>query len=26
VDALEQLRDRGEVAELRGLPVDRLKA
>ena len=26
VDALEQLRDRSEVADLRGLPVDRLKA
>jgi len=26
VDALEQLRDRAEVADLRGLPVDRLKA
>ncbi|MEP7365468.1 MAG: 30S ribosomal protein S5 [Acidobacteriota bacterium] len=26
VDALEQLRDRAEVAELRGLPVDRLKS
>ncbi|HZO57949.1 MAG TPA: 30S ribosomal protein S5 [Bryobacteraceae bacterium] len=26
VDALEQLRDRSEVADLRGLPIDRLKA
>ena len=26
VDALEQLRDRSEIADLRGLPVDRLKA
>jgi small subunit ribosomal protein S5 len=26
VDALEQLRDKGEMAELRGLPADRMKA
>jgi small subunit ribosomal protein S5 len=25
VDALEQLRERGEVAELRGVPVERLQ-